>query len=98
MLSCYPTMTAHTAETIKGTELCGAAVSSYSPDLAASDCHLFDPLKGALRGSRFTPDQQMHATVHACLDSQPKTMYSEGIMIVCRRIRCIEKQGDYAEN
>jgi hypothetical protein len=45
----------------------------YSPDLAPSDYHLFGPLKGALRGRRFTSDQEVKEAVHAWLAAQPKT-------------------------
>jgi hypothetical protein len=41
--------------------------------------HLFGPLKQALRGHRFTTDQQLDVTLHAWLVSQAKTFYSEGI-------------------
>jgi hypothetical protein len=39
----------------------------YSPDLTLSDCHLFGPLKAALRGRQFTSDQEVKEVVHACL-------------------------------
>ena len=38
----------------------------YSPDLAPSDYHLFGLLKEALSGRRFTSDQELKETVHAC--------------------------------
>ena len=41
--------------------------------------HLFGPLKQALRGRRFTTDQQLDVTVHVSLVCQPKTFYSEAI-------------------
>ena len=41
--------------------------------------HLFGPLKQALRGRRFTTDQQLDVRVHAWLVSQPRTFYSEVI-------------------
>jgi hypothetical protein len=41
--------------------------------------HLFGPLKQALRGRRFTMDQQLDVTVHLWLVSQPKSFYSEFI-------------------
>ena len=41
--------------------------------------HLFGPLKQALRGRRFTTDQQLDVTVHAWLVCQPKTYYSDVI-------------------
>jgi hypothetical protein len=46
--------------------------------------HLFGPLKQALRGSRFTTDQQLDVTVHAWLVYQPKTFYCEVIKQIVR--------------
>jgi hypothetical protein len=46
--------------------------------------HLFGPLKQALRGRRFTTDQQPDVTVHAWLVSQPKTFFSEEIKQIVR--------------
>jgi hypothetical protein len=46
--------------------------------------HLFGSLKQALRGRRFTTDQQLDVTVHAWLVSQPKTFYSEVIKQIVR--------------
>ena len=46
--------------------------------------HLFGPLKQALRGRRFTTDQQLDVTVHVWLVSQPKTFYSEVIKQIVR--------------
>jgi hypothetical protein len=46
--------------------------------------HLFGQLKQALRGRRFTIDQQLDVTVHAWLVSQPKTFYSEVIKQIMR--------------
>jgi len=46
--------------------------------------YLFGPLKQALRGRRFTTDQQLDVTVHAWLVSQPKTVYSEVINQIVR--------------
>jgi hypothetical protein len=40
---------------------------------------LFGPLKEALRGRRFTVDQEVKEAVHAWLAAQPKTFVSEGI-------------------
>ena len=70
----------------------------YSPDVAPSDYHLFGPLKDALRGRRFTSDQEVKEAVHAWLAAQTKT-FSEGIRkLVQRWTKCDEKQGDYVEN
>ena len=45
---------------------------------------LFGPLKRALRGRRFTTDQQLAVMVHAWLVSQAKTFYSEVIKQIVR--------------
>jgi hypothetical protein len=60
--------------------------------------HLFGPLKQALRGRRFTTDQQLDVTVHAWLVCQPKTFYSEVINQIVRWwTKCIVKQEDCVE-
>ena len=93
-----PHTAAHTVETLQKLNFEVLAHPPYSPDLAPSDCHLFGPLKEALRGRRFTSDQELKEAVHAWLAAQPKTFYSEGIKkFVQRWKKCIEKQGDYVE-
>jgi hypothetical protein len=49
--------------------------SVNSPDLASSDCHMFFPLIGALRGRQFTSDQEVKESVHAPLVRQPKKVF-----------------------
>jgi len=39
----------------------------YSPDLGPSDYHIFGPLKEALRGCRFTSDEEVKEAVHIWL-------------------------------
>ena len=51
----------------------------YSPDLAPSDYHIFSPLKEALRGHRFTSDEEVKEAVHAWLQEQHKCFFSVGI-------------------
>jgi hypothetical protein len=46
--------------------------------------HLVGPLKQALRGRRFTTDQQLDVTMHAWLVSLHKTFYSEVIKQIVR--------------
>jgi hypothetical protein len=46
--------------------------------------HRFVPRKQALRGRRFTKDQQLDVTVHVCLVCQSKTFYSEVIKQIVR--------------
>ena len=73
--------------------------SAYSSDLAPSDYHLFGPLKDALRGRRFTSDEEgVKKAVHEWLAAQPKTFFSEGIQKLLERWnKCIAKHVDYVE-
>jgi histone-lysine N-methyltransferase SETMAR len=48
---------------------------AYSLDLAPSDFHLFEPLKEALRGRRFSCDDDVKAAVHQWLRVQPKIFF-----------------------
>ena len=50
----------------------------HGPDLAPSDYHIFDPLKEALRGRRFTSDEEVKEAVHTWLREQPEN-FSAGI-------------------
>ena len=71
---------------------------AYSLDLAPSDYHLFGPLKEALRGRRFTSDEEVKETVHEWLAAQPKTFFSEGIQKLLEYWnKCIVKHWDYIE-
>jgi hypothetical protein len=42
---------------------------AYSPDLAPSNFHLFEPLKVAFRGHRFADDDEVKEEVHDRLHS-----------------------------
>ena len=70
-----PHTAAHTVETLRKLNFEVLAHPLYSPDLATSDCHLFGPLKEALRGCRFTSDQELKQAVHDWLAAQPKTFF-----------------------
>jgi len=48
----------------------------YSPDLAPSDFHLFDPLKHHLSGERFPDDDAVERAVRAWFRQQPKEFYA----------------------
>jgi hypothetical protein len=88
----------HTAETLRKLKFDVMAHPPYSPELVPSDYHSFGPLKEALRGRRFTSDQEVKEAVHAWLAAQPKTFFSDGIRkLVQRWTKCGEKQGDYVE-
>jgi len=89
---------AHTVETLQKLKFEALAHPPYSPDLAPSDYRLFGPLKEALRGRRFTSDQELKEAEHAWITAQTKTLFSEGReKLVLRWKKCIEKQGDYVE-
>jgi len=51
----------------------------YSPDLAPSDFHVFEPLKEAMGGKSFRSDEEVQQAVHECLHSQSKDFFSRGI-------------------
>jgi hypothetical protein len=88
-------MPAHTLRKIKFDIM---AYPPYSSDFIASDHHLFVPFKEALRGRRFTSNQEVKEAVHAWLASQLKTFFSKSIRkLVQRRTKCVKKQGDYVE-
>ena len=94
-----PHTAAHTVETLQKLKFEVVAHPLYSPNLDPSDYRLFGPLKEALRGRRFTSDQELKEAVHVWLTAQPKTFFSEGIKkLVQQWKKCIEKQRDYVEN
>jgi len=49
------------------------------PDLAPSDFHMFGPMKEALRGRRFSSDEEVIGMVHDWLKTQPKNFLFGGI-------------------
>jgi len=90
----------YTVETLHKLKFEVLARPPYRPDLAPSDYQLFGPLKEALRGRRFTSDQELKEAALAWLAAYPKTIFfsSEGIKkFVQRWKKCIEKQGDHVE-
>jgi histone-lysine N-methyltransferase SETMAR len=71
----------------------------YSPDLTPSDFHMFDPVKEALRGKRFSSDEEVIVAVQNWLKTQPKNFFfSDGIkkLVKCWN-RCVEVEGNYVE-
>jgi len=45
------------------------------PDLAPSDFHMFGPIKEALRGIRFSSNEEVIGAVQNCLKTQPKNFF-----------------------
>ena len=70
---------AHTVDTLQKLHFEVLKHPPYSPDLAPSDFHLFGLVKAALRGQRFTSDEEVKTVVHSWLAAQPKTFFNEGI-------------------
>jgi hypothetical protein len=48
-------------------------LTPYSPDLAPSDFHTFGPMKEALRGRRFSSDEEVIGAMQNWLKRQPET-------------------------
>jgi histone-lysine N-methyltransferase SETMAR len=70
----------------------------YSPDLAPSDFHLFDPLKHHISGERFPDDDAVERAVRACFQQQPKEFYVASFQeLVERWDKCLNFCGDYVE-
>ena len=70
----------------------------YSPDLAASDFHLFGPLKESLRGRHFSRDEEVKTAVRKWLKTQLVKFYNEEICALVERWeKEVWKAGDYIE-
>ena len=94
----HPHTAAHTAELLRKNKFEVMVHPPYSPDLAPSYYHLFGTLKEALRGRRFTLDQEVKEAAHAWLAAQPEAFFSDGIRkLVQRWTKCVEKQWHYVK-
>jgi hypothetical protein len=59
---------------------------------------MFGPMKEALRGRRFSSDEEVIGAVQNWLKTQPKTFFSDVIeKLVKRWNRCVKVEGDYVE-
>ena len=68
----------------------------YSPDLSPCDFHVFGPLKKALKGHRFTDNNEVRETVEEWFRTPPKTFFADGIhRLVDQWDTCFNQQGDY---
>jgi histone-lysine N-methyltransferase SETMAR len=67
---------------------------SYSPDLAPSDFHLFEPLKQHLGGRRFHSNGEVEMAVRERLRMQEPDLYLDGIFkLVPKSDKCIDVLG-----
>jgi hypothetical protein len=55
---------------------------AYSSDLSRSEFHLFDPLKEALEGKRFTADNEVKLFVQRRLERATTKFFERDIMMV----------------
>jgi hypothetical protein len=70
----------------------------YSPELAPSDFHLFEPLKKHLCGRRFATDGEVQQSVTSWLQALDINFFYAGIdALVYRWDKCFGKYGDYVE-
>jgi len=70
----------------------------YSPDLAASDYHLFPGLKKELKCRHFKSDVEVITAAETWLDRQPSEFFLRGLQKLGQRAKkCIELHGEYAE-
>lgn len=70
-----PHTAAHTVETLQTFKPEVLTHPAHNPDLTPSNYHLFGPLKVALKGRRFTLDQELKEVVHAWLIAQLKMFF-----------------------
>jgi hypothetical protein len=71
---------------------------AHSPHLAPSDCHLFGPVKDALRGRHFVDVNELQQSFRDVLRSRGREFYSIGTQ---RLAQCwqklVESDGDFVE-
>ena len=70
----------------------------YSPDLVASDFHVFLHLKKFLDSKRFDDDSDLKDAVQKWLTSQAAAFCEDGIQkLVPRYDKCLNNGGEYVE-
>jgi len=70
----------------------------YSPDLPASDYHLFPGLKKQLKVRHFLSDAEVIAAAETWLDGQISDFFLSALQKLEQRSKkCIELHGDYIE-
>jgi len=82
------------------TDVSSPCTGVYFPvhNLVPSDYHLFGPLKDALRGRRFTSDEEVKEACWSDLLLGKKAFFSEWMQKLLERwIKCIAKHGEYIE-
>jgi transposase len=71
---------------------------AHRPDLAPSDCHLFGPVKAAVRGRHFADDSKLKQSLCDVGQSRGREFYGIGIQRVTQRWQnCVENDGHSVE-
>ncbi|GFR90062.1 histone-lysine N-methyltransferase SETMAR [Elysia marginata] len=72
--------------------------TSYIPDLAPSDFHLFPKLKEHLRGNHYENDEDMEAAVRHRFRQKCVDFFTDGMRQLVRRWQMyVNRDGDYVE-
>jgi hypothetical protein len=73
--------------------------SSYSPDLAPSDYHLFTRtcLKNWLESQRFSNNEELMEVVKTWLSSQAADFFDTGVQMHIPRYKCLNSGDDCVE-
>jgi hypothetical protein len=71
---------------------------AYSPDLALSDCHLFGPVKDALRGRHFVGDKEWKQSFRYVSRNRDGECYIVATERLTQRWqKCAENDTDFVE-
>ena len=71
----------------------------FSPDLAPSDFHLFNPLKESMRGIHFQTDEEVNVAVSKWLRTQSTKFYAKGIDdLISRWNKCVARKETMLKN
>jgi hypothetical protein len=74
-----PHTAAATVETVRKSKFNLLPYPAYSSDFSPSDYYILGMLRDALRGRRFSNDEEVKDAVHTWLREQPKTFFADGI-------------------
>jgi histone-lysine N-methyltransferase SETMAR len=69
----------------------------YSPELAASDFHVFLHLKTFLGGWQFHDDSEVKEAVNMWFASQAASFYDAGIQKLVPSYKCLNNGGNFVE-
>jgi hypothetical protein len=68
----------------------GAVLVHVTPkglDIASIDFHMFGPMKEALKGGRFSSNEEVIGVVQNWLKAQQKNFFSDGLKRTCETLK-----------